>query len=235
MFIVLCGSSLFNTKGFVNLKLEISASQVQDGKSTPRTDAYKGLNLANVCTLLLCCEPHCQNVWWFHRHSNHLRGCLWDTAWLSFWYMPVPSSGSVFIHMIIAQNYILDQNKSYWYKFTPVTVWEQDFHSGWKLIPMWCKCGVTVHSSMKSLSWGSGMGSPCVWLFIHMSAGMKWAFECSCISGCCFSPSEKSDSWKYVCIRRLAWSVPSCEQWMKSQCHIGVWLTPLWVFTCKHM
>ena len=42
------------------------------------------------------------------------------------------------------KNHRLDQNKSYWCKFTPVTVWEQDFRSGTKtcsdVMQTWCDC-----------------------------------------------------------------------------------------------
>ena len=34
--------------------------------------------------------------------------------------------------------------------------------------------------------------------------------------------------------RRSTWSVPSCKHDMKSQCHTGIKLAPVRVFTCKH-
>ena len=51
---------------------------------------------------------------------------------LSFQYKftPVPSRGSVFVHMISAQN--LYQSQSYRCEFIPVTVLEQDSHSSMK-------------------------------------------------------------------------------------------------------
>ena len=78
-------------------------------------------------------------------------------ARLSFRYefTPVPSCGSVFVYMIPAQNVITEQVILVLYQY-------EIFITVRKLIPMSCKRGTVVRSSMKSLSRESGACSACV-------------------------------------------------------------------------
>ena len=73
---------------------------------------------------------------------------------------------------------------------------------------MSCKRGTAVRSSMKSLSWESGTGSPCAVFDIQSNMASQSL--------------------------RLTWSVHSCKHGMKSQCHTGIKLAPVRVFTRKH-
>lgn len=59
-----------------------------------------------------------------------LRGCLLD-AKLDYFHSAIsfPSSGSIFIHMI-SPEIVKHWNMSYWCKFTPFSVPNQEFHSG---------------------------------------------------------------------------------------------------------
>ena len=83
-----------------------------------------------------------------------------------------------------------------------------------KLIPMSCKRGTTVRSGMKSLSWESGTGRACVVIDIKSKMASQ---SCRPI-------------WRILHVNLI----PSCKHVMKSQCHTGMKLAPVRVFTCNH-
>lgn len=143
--------------------------------------------------------------------KESLRVCFHDTS-ATFILLRVHSSFVLlpyinFVYVIPEQNLIPKRVHS-------VPVQERGFHSGTKLIPMSCKGSMTVCSGIKSLSQESGRTSNPNWHYNHV----------------------EHVGWREVSLHVNAeWNlIPSYIHCMRSQCHTGMKLALVKVFTCKH-
>ena len=128
-------------------------------------------------------------------------------ARLSFRYefTPFPSCGSVFVYMIPAQNLIPE-------RVTPVRV-----HPG--------NCTGARFSFRYERQRHVNAVRPFAPAWNHYPGSLEWEARAQ--------SSTSNLIWRHNRFGRHK-SVPPCKHGMKSQCHTGIKLAPVRVFTCKH-